>query len=250
MSSPDPQRQVDRAATAARAVVRSKESDALQQLDLFRHFDRAALQRLTPRCALLTFARRAVIYQNGDARDALYGILEGHVKLLCHDGQPPRRALLDILPPGTLFGEDALYADGKRDRTTVAYDTVTVMRISKADFQSLFAEYPALHHSLLAMLGERLARAERRVIDLALDGIARRLARLLLMMAERYGTALESGGVLINLKLPHREIAELVGSTRESVTMHLNDLRRQQLIDFRDRRILVTNLASLADIKT
>jgi CRP-like cAMP-binding protein len=100
------------------------------------------------------------------------------------------------------------------------------------------------------MLGERLARAERRVIDLALDGIARRLARLLLMMAERYGTALESGGVLINLKLPHREIAELVGSTRESVTMHLNDLRRQQLIDFRDRRILVTNLASLADIKT
>ena len=127
----------------------------------------------------------------------------------------------------------------------MACDAVTVIRIAKTDFQHWLAEYPALHHYVLTLLGQRLAYAEHRIIALALDGIARRLARLLVMMAERYGTALESGEVVINLKLPHREIADLVGSTRESVTMHLNELRRQKLIDFCDRRIVITNLAAL-----
>ncbi len=245
MSSPSPHLQIDTAATPARSVARSREIEALQCLDLARHFDSAALHRLAPHCALQTFARRAAIYQNGDERNAVYGLVEGHVKLLRDDGQTQRRALLDILPPGAIFGEDALYADGQRDRTAMAYDAVTVMRIAKTDFQRWLAEYPALHNYVLTLLGERLARAEHRIIALALDGIARRLARLLVVMAERFGTALESGEVLINLKLPHREIADLVGSTRESVTMHLNDLRRQQLIDFCDRRIVITNLAAL-----
>lgn len=245
MSSPYPQQQADTAAAPARSAARSKEIEALQRLDLARHFDSAALHRLAPQCALQTLARRAAIYQNGDERDAVYGLVEGHIKLLRDDGQTRRRALLDILPPGVIFGEDALYADGQRDRTAVACDAVTVMRIAKADFQRWLAEYPALHHYLLTMLGERVARAENRIIALALDGIARRLARWLVVMAERYGTTLESGEVVINLKLPHREIADLVGSTRESVTMHLNELRRQRLIDFCDRRIVITNLAAL-----
>ena len=245
MSSPSPHLQPDTTITAARSAARSKEIEALQRLDLARHCDSAALQRLAPYCALQTFARRAAIYQNGDERSAVYGLVEGHIKLLRDDGQTKRRALLDILPPGLLFGEDALYADGQRNRTAVACDAVTVIQIAKADFQRWLIEYPAMHHHVLTLLGERLACAESRIIALALDGIARRLARLLVMMAERYGTALESGEVVINLKLPHREIADLVGSTRESVTMHLNDLRRQKLIDFCDRRIVITDLAAL-----
>ena len=245
MSFPYPKQQEDNATAAARATAPSKEIEALLRLDLSHHLDRTALQRLAPRCVLQTFARRKVIYQTSSERDAVYGLVAGHIKLLHDDQQMQRRALLDILPPGTIFGEDALYASGERDRTAMAYDAVTVVRIAKADFQRLLIEYPSLHGYLLSMLGERLARAERHVINLALDGIAGRLAKLLVGMAERYGTKQESGEVIINLKLPHREIADLVGSTRESVTMHLNDLRRQQLIDFSDRRIVILNLASL-----
>ena len=52
--------------------------------------------------------------------------------------------------------------------------------------------------------------------------------------------------MLISLRIPHRELADLVGSTRESVTMHLNDLRRREIVEFSNRRILVLNYEALA----
>jgi CRP/FNR family transcriptional regulator, cyclic AMP receptor protein len=89
------------------------------------------------------------------------------------------------------------------------------------------------------MIGERMSRSEDRICDLSLDGIAARLAKVLLDLARRYGTLHEGGAQLISLRIPHRELADLVGSTRESVTMHLNDLRRREIVEFSNRRILI-----------
>jgi CRP-like cAMP-binding protein len=90
----------------------------------------------------------------------------------------------------------------------------------------------------LRLLGQRLSRSERRVADFALDAIPARLEKLLADLSERYGREAEDG-VLIDIALPHREIASIVGSTRESVTVRLNDLRRAGVIDFVDRKILL-----------
>ena len=68
-----------------------------------------------------------------------------------------------------------------------------------------------------------------------------RLNKLLVELSERYGRR-EEGGVLIDLPLPHREIASIVGSTRESITVRLNAMRRAGMIDFVGRKILIKNL--------
>lgn len=81
--------------------------------------------------------------------------------------------------------------------------------------------------------------------DFALDGIPARLDKLLVELSERYGRE-EPGGVLIDLNLPHREIASIVGSTRESVTVRLNAMRRAGIIDFVDRKILIRTPATVA----
>ena len=87
----------------------------------------------------------------------------------------------------------------------------------------------------------------RRVVDFALDAIPARLDKLLVELSVRYGRE-EEGGVLIDLALPHREIASIVGSTRESVTVRLNALRRAGIIDFVDRKILIKTPADAAAV--
>src|SRR5205085_2762151 len=72
-----------------------------------------------------------------------------------------------------------------------------------------------------------------------------RLEKLLLEFSDRYGVP-ETDGVLIDISLPHREIASIVGSTRESVTVRLNAMRREGIIDFVNRKILVKRPESLA----
>jgi CRP-like cAMP-binding protein len=95
------------------------------------------------------------------------------------------------------------------------------------------------------LIGQRLENAERRLADFALNAIPRRLERMLEEFSERYGVV-EDGGVLIDIPLPHREIASIVGSTRESITVRLNAMRREGTIDFVNRKILVKRPAAIS----
>jgi CRP/FNR family transcriptional regulator, cyclic AMP receptor protein len=221
-----------------------REVEALAQLELSRFFDRLTLQQLASFVTLKSHTRRSVIYRTGDERDAIYGLVSGHIKIAREDVQG-NRVLLDILPPGTVFGEDALFVTGKRERTALAHDMVTVIRLGKTDVLRLMSEFPRVNEYFFRLIGERLLRAEDRICDLSLDGIASRLAKVLLDLAARYGVSQEGGRRLISLRIPHRELADLVGSTRESVTMHLNDLRRREVVEFSNRRILILNPAAL-----
>jgi len=129
--------------------------------------------------------------------------------------------------------------------SAVAYENARLLRIAVGEFRQLMAESHELYDYTFRLIGQRLSRSERRVADFALDAIPARLEKLLAEMCERYGRRAEDG-VLIDLTLPHREIASIVGSTRESITVRLNDMRRAGMIDFVDRKILIKHLPPAA----
>lgn len=183
--------------------------------------------------------RRRFVYRAGEQADSLYAIIRGRIKLCRIEESSEREAVIDILPEGSLFGESALYSmAGRRENCAVAYESCTLLKIPAAEFKLAMAADPSLHDYTFRLIGHRLEHAERRLADFALNAIPARLDRLLADFSDRYGVR-ESEGVLIDIPLPHREIASIVGSTRESVTVRLNAMRREGTIDFVNRRILV-----------
>jgi CRP/FNR family transcriptional regulator, cyclic AMP receptor protein len=183
--------------------------------------------------------RRRFVYRAGEQADALYAIVKGRIKLCRLEPHTDREAVIDILPEGSLFGESALYSTaGRRENCAVAYETCTLLKIPAEQFRLGMAEEPVLHDFTFRLIGHRLENAEQRLADFALNAIPARLDRLLADFSHRYGVR-ESAGVLIDIPLPHREIASIVGSTRESVTVRLNAMRREGTIEFVNRRILV-----------
>jgi CRP/FNR family transcriptional regulator len=183
--------------------------------------------------------RRRFVYRAGEQADALFAIMKGRVKLCRIEPHTDREAVIDILPEGSLFGESALYSTaGRRENFAVAYETSTLLKIPADQFKLGMAAEPALHDYTFRLIGHRLEHAEQRLADFALNAIPARLDRLLMDFSDRYGVR-ESAGVLIDIPLPHREIASIVGSTRESVTVRLNAMRREGTIEFVNRRILV-----------
>jgi len=188
---------------------------------------------------VLDVRRRRFVYSAGDQADALYAIVSGRIKLCRIEPETGREAVIDILPEGSLFGESALYSTaGRRENCAIAYESCTLLRIPSEQFQPAMAREPFLHDYTFRLIGHRLENAERRLADFALNAIPARLDRLLADFSDRYGVP-ESAGVLIDIPLPHREIASIVGSTRESVTVRLNAMRRAGTIEFVNRRILV-----------
>jgi len=219
--------------------------EALAGLELGYLFNYLALKEIAAYFSFKRYPHRSFIYKVGDERDMIYGLIQGYVKVMRQD-RHGHQALIDIFAPGVIFGEDALYLTGPRDRTIQAHEDVVVVQVSKSDFQELINRHPTLYDYVFRTIGERLKRTEDRVVNLSLEAVPGRLAKVLSEMAFRYGTVRENGSVMINLKLPHREIAELVGSTRESVTAHLNDLRRRELIEISERHIVINDLAVLS----
>ena len=206
----------------------------------------AAVAQLAENSVALDFARRRFIYRAGDPADSLFAIAQGRVKLCRIEQGTGREAVIDILSAGSLFGESALYATaGLRENCAIAYEQSRLLRIPAGVFQLGMTEDRQLHNYTFRLMGQRLENAERRLADFALNAIPARLERLLAEFSERYGV-LESDGVLIDIPLPHREIASIVGSTRESVTVRLNAMRREGTIDFVNRRILIKRPQTLA----
>jgi CRP/FNR family transcriptional regulator len=208
------------------------------------HLNDELLTRLAANSLAIDYRRRRFVYRAGDPADALYVIARGRVKLCRVEDITGREAVIDILPSGSLFGESTLYGAGAREKCAVAYENSRLVRIPTGDFKEVMGESRELYDYTFRLIGQRLARAERLVADFALDAIAARLEKLLIEFSKRYGIN-ETNGVLIDIPLPHREIASIVGSTRESVTVRLNAMRRDGIIDFVNRKILIKRPESL-----
>jgi CRP/FNR family transcriptional regulator, cyclic AMP receptor protein len=221
-------------------------AEIIRQSEVGTQLSDEPLTRLAAASTALDFRRRRFIYRHGDTADAIYVVARGRVKICSIEEETGREAVIDILGVGALFGESALYDCGVRERNAAAYENVRALRIPVGEFREAMGGDRELYDCTFRLIGQRLSRAERRMADFALDAIPARLDKLLAEFSERYGRA-EAGGVLIDINLPHREIASIVGSTRESVTVRLNAMRRAGIIDFVDRKILIrTPVASTA----
>lgn len=222
----------------ARTLPASDRAEIIRQSEIGASLDDVTLVRLAESSKAFDFRRRRFVYKTGEVADSLYIIAAGRVKLCSVDESTGREAVIDIIGKGALFGESSLYSAGVRDKCAIAYEQARLLRVPAGVYREGMAASRELYDYTFRMVGQRLSRAERRVVDFALDAIPARLDKLLAELSERYGQEQE-GGVLIDLALPHREIASIVGSTRESVTVRLNALRRAGIIDFVDRKILI-----------
>jgi CRP/FNR family cyclic AMP-dependent transcriptional regulator len=222
----------------------NERAELIRSLDFGASMSDATLSRLAGTSTAIDYRRRRFVYRTGEPADSLFLIVRGRIKLCRIEESSGREAVFDILSPGTIFGESSLYVNGTREKNAIAYENSRLLRIPVGEFREGMAESRELYDYTFKLIGQRLVHAEQRVADFALDAIPARLEKMLVEYSGRYGV-LEQGGVLIDIPLPHREIASIVGSTRESVTVRLNALKREGIIDFVNRKILIKRPDSL-----
>jgi CRP-like cAMP-binding protein len=119
--------------------------------------------------------------------------------------------------------------------------------LSRAAVEELMADSPPLALGITKLIGLRRRRIERRLKSLLYRSNRDRLADLLVELAEQYGRRTPEG-ILIELKLSHQELASVIGSTRETVTLLLGQLQLEGLILVGRRRIVVRDLSRLAQL--
>ncbi len=185
---------------------------------------------------------RALVCQ-GDQASAIAMIGMGRLRL-SRALEGARTLSLGYRGTGNLVGEAAIGGAAVYRETAVATEDVEALMVPVATVRALIAADHAFGCSLLSVLVDRHTDAEDRLASLLFRNVEARLAEFLVKAAARWGIP-EPRGVLIAASFTHQEMASMIGSTRETVTLTLGDLRRKGVIEIDRRRIVVLDREAL-----
>jgi len=154
---------------------------------------------------------------------------------------------LDILKPGEVFGQLAFPEEHSSNTEVIALERCIIGHIHENDFRNLMEKMPNLCLSTNKLIGTRLLKIENRLEELLFRNVPCRLARLLLRLSDEYPHQITCG-LRLDLVLTQQELANLIGSTREIVSMALNCFRRNGLIDIHSRYICLHDIEAIQNL--
>lgn len=188
------------------------------------------------------YRRRQVIHFPDQPGDFLYLLCTGRVKIGRVSDQG-REVTLHLLEGPTLFGETGFVeADLPYELMAETLEDSLVAVLRRSDLLAALMTTPQAALELIKLISQRRSEAETQVADLVFLEVPKRIAKLLLHLHE---SGRGRGGLLAKAKFTHQELANMIGSTRETTTLILNDFRRQGLLDFQGRKIILRDRAGL-----
>ena len=216
----------------------------LKRCDLFQRLPPEALTKLELRCRARKFPRGSPIYLPADEADGALLLTSGRAKI-CSFSIDGKQAILALIEPGELFGELAVLGQDVREEYAEAAEKSSVLLIPADAIQTLMTDYPDVSIGITKLFGFRRRRVERRLKYLLFRSNRQRLIHLLLELTEQYGRP-TAAGVDLGIKLSHQELANIIGSTRETVTVVLGELQAEGSLEVGRRKIVIRDLEGLA----
>lgn len=205
----------------------------LSNVPLFSELGAEDLRVISGQGVTRTYPKNTLLISEGDLSDTFYVILSGKVKVYASD-ENGREVILNILGSGEYFGELALIDEAPRSASVVTLEQSRLSVISKGDFQRCLSEHPEIALEMIRPLVRRIRSLTENVKNLALLDVYGRVARTLLAQAVE-----QDGCLVIQERLTHQDIANMVGASREMVSRIMKDLTAGGYIEIKDRRITI-----------
>jgi CRP/FNR family cyclic AMP-dependent transcriptional regulator len=199
-----------------------------RKFTLFEELDERELGSIAAVAKPRRYAKDDVVFHADESGDVFCLIKEGQVKITMISPEG-KEIILSMLGPGEFFGEMALLDDEPRSATVIAMEPLELVTIWRADFLQILAENFSISKKLLATLSRRLRTASNRIESLATMDVYGRLARFFLDLAREQGKVLDNGYVSVT-RPTHQAIANMIGTSRETVSRLIHDLMKQNLL--------------------
>lgn len=216
----------------------------LKGCSLFTQLAPQEIERLESRSRIRTFPAGSIVSLPGSDAEFVFLLAEGLAKI-CHHTPDGKESILSLVAPGELFGELAIIDDEKPDEYVKSVDRSTVVMIPTDEMHRLMNENAKVSWGITRIVGLRRRRIERRLRNLLFLSNRDRLVHLLLDLAEQFGREADDG-IRLGVKLSHQDLANLIGSTRETVTILLGRLKAEGSIEAGRCRIALKNPERLA----
>ena len=213
--------------------------------ELFSNLPESELDELAADLTFVEVREGQAVFEQGDQGDALYLVLSGRIKLRrrTRDG---RNSLGRILGAGEYFGELSLLDAGPRTADALAASDSQLAKISRQVFVAWAERSPQFAMQALNCISRRLKRTFDEREDLLYTDTRTRLSKKILALTDRFGSLDAKGRMVVNHGLTQEDLAQLIGSSRETVSKVLAEFSRRGWIHVEGRAIVILNQPRLA----
>ena len=221
----------------------NKIGQTLAKVPIFSGLTESELAFLAQRTVRRHYSAGEIVFSEGEACSGLYVVESGNVRIF-KSAPNGREQVLSIDGPGGSIAELPVFDGGAYPASAAAVDVVTLLFVSRQDFQALCLAHPQVPLKVLRVVGARLRRLVGIIEELSFTTVRHRLANYLLRLAQKSGKR-TADGVEVALPITNQELAAQIGTVRELVSRNLSRLQAEGLLKIDGRNVLIHNLKDL-----
>lgn len=211
--------------------------DLIRQVSIFRHLPDNILLDLSRRMTIKRWVGGALIVAQHEVDSSLFIIYAGRAKVALF-GDNGREMTLSVLGAGDFFGEMSLVDKKPRSANVVALDDSILLILDREAFLDHLKAHPETAMALLGVMTQRLRQSDEMIANLALHDVQSRLVRTLVALAEETGESHDEG-MIIRYRPTQQDLANMVGTCRETVSRALSAMARRGQVVSRGRTLLL-----------
>lgn len=218
----------------------------LRRVPLLEGISTEALTRLCKEAEFIEAKRRHVLYLPGDPGAYVFFLHTGRIKVskVTRDG---KELALRYYGPGEILGENCLCQGRPREEMAEVVESATLSQVDRQAFEEITSAQVALAWKFALLLAERRRELEYRIEFLMFKDVAAKLAELLLKLRQDHGHE-DPRGTMVGIRVTHQEMANLIGSTRETVSLTVSQFRKKGYVQADGRRVIVTDSEGLRSL--
>ncbi len=214
-----------------------KKIELLQSVALFWDLSEAELGYISEKMIARHYESGKFIFLEDSEGEQCFFVIKGSVKVtrLSKDG---REVILAMLNEGEFFGELALLDGESRSANVIALEETEVLTLNREDFLVVLQDYPQIAIQLLKEMAHRLRKSDRQIASLSLSDAEKRIALCIIRFADEQGI-IKRGQVSIPKMPIQQDIANMAGTSRETVSRAINVLEKEHYIKRQGRELLI-----------
>ncbi len=211
--------------------------ELLRSVSIFSSLDESEIDHLLQATTTKHLDAKETLFRKGDPGNQLYGILSGSLKVMA-TGSDGKDVVFTLMGPGEVIGEIAILDSAMRSASAVAVEPTELLTLHKREFIPFLESHPHAAIRLAGVLAARVRRLSDRAEDRQTMPLPGRIAKRLIALSEQYGKRPIVGGP-VEVRLPQQDLADLVGTTRESVNKQLRAWQDEGIVEIGRGRVIL-----------
>jgi len=209
----------------------------LENFNLLKGLEEDEMERLSKITTMQDFTKNQPVYFAKEPSSSIFFLKKGRVKLT-RTSKDGKEMILGIINPGEVFGEMSFLDENERTDFATSIDSALLCAINKQEFKEFVEKSPELNLRITKLIGFRLKNYTEKIEELVFKDAPQRVVLFLLKIAENTGKII-GNDVFVKPFLKHQDIADLTACSRQTVNTVLTDLRKNKIISFDRRKLII-----------